>query len=115
MEYTGRERFWLTVLAACGFLGINGVFLYSVLRQPDVMAATMANPVATAFVVEALVLTGVLAYLLARWKVSRVHWAWFVVLSLIGSIAFALPAVLLVTWRHDRPENRGAQEPSRMA
>jgi hypothetical protein len=104
--YTARERVWLTVLATFGLLGANGAFLYGVVRQPDAIAETLANPIAAAFVVEALVLTGVLAYLLSRWKVTRVHWAWFVLLSLVGSLAFALPAVLLMSGRRG-----GAQHP----
>ena len=49
------------------------------------------------FIIEALLLVWVFAYLLRKWEVSRLHPAWFVILSLIGSIAFALPVALL--WR----------------
>ena len=38
-----------------------------------------------------------MAYLLDRWAVSRVHWAWFVALSLAGGLAFAVPVALLIT------------------
>ena len=55
----------------------------------------MSNPLALAFISEALVLVGVVAYLLSKWGVSRMSWQWFVILSLLGSIAFALPVVLL--------------------
>jgi hypothetical protein len=55
------------------------------------------NPVAAAFIVEALLLVWVFAYLLRKWGVSQLHPLWFVILSLIGSIAFALPVALL--WR----------------
>ena len=57
----------------------------------------MANPLALAFMLEAMVLVGVIAYLLSKWRVSRMSWWWFVLLSLLGSMAFALPIVLL--WR----------------
>lgn len=44
----------------------------------------------------------VLAYLFRRWGVSRIPWPWFVLLSLVGSLLFALPAVLLWTDQLER-------------
>jgi hypothetical protein len=93
--YSSRERFWLSVLALFGLLGLNGVFLYALVFRPDAVSAAVTNPVAAAFMVEALLMVGVLSYLLTRWQVMRLHWGWFVLLSLIGGIAFALPVVLL--------------------
>ena len=96
VEYSPRERFWLWTLAVFGFFAVNGAFVYG-LQQPGALAAAMTNPLALAFMGEALVLVGVLAYLLSKWRVSQMSWAWFVLLSLLGSMAFALPIVLL--WR----------------
>ena len=95
VAYSPRERFWLWALAAFGLVFANGAFVHGLLFQPNALAEAMAHPLAAAFIVEALVLTGVLAYLLGRWGVSRLSWRWFVVLSLLGSMAFALPVVLL--------------------
>jgi hypothetical protein len=97
MEYSPQERVWLGVLALVGGAGLNGVFLWALLVHPTWVSDALRNPVALAFVLEALVMVGVLAYLLGRWQVSRVHWAWFTLLALAGGIAFALPVVLL--WR----------------
>lgn len=99
--YTPRERLWLAVVAVVGALGLNGIFAWALWARPDALFAALANPVAAAFIAEAFLMVGVLAYLLGRWRVSRVHWAWFVVLSLAGGVAFALPAVLL--WSTRRP------------
>ena len=96
VQYSPRERFWLWTLAVWGFLIVNGAFVYGLFR-PGALAEAMANPLALAFIVEALVLVGVIAYLLSKWRVSRMSWWWFVILSLLGSMAFALPIVLL--WR----------------
>lgn len=95
VQYSNRERFWLGCLAVFGFLLVNGGFFYGLLFRPDALRDSLTNPVALAFMVEAMVLVGVFAYLLARWRVSRLHWGWFVALSLLGSMAFALPFVLL--------------------
>ena len=100
VTYTARERAALWTLGLVGLVGLNGAFLYGLVRDPDALRAAMTNPVAAAFIVEALVLAGVFAYLLTRWGVSRLHWGWFVGLSLIGGIAFALPVVLL--WPRSR-------------
>jgi hypothetical protein len=58
------------------------------------------------FVLEALVMTGILAYLLRKWAVTRLPWGWFVLLALIGSLAFALPIAIL--WKQRDGRNRDA-------
>lgn len=95
ITYTARERFWLWTLAVFGRVVANGAFVYGFLFESNALAEAMANPLAAAFIVEALVLTGVFAYLLRRCGVSRLSWRWFVALSLLGSMAFALPVALL--------------------
>ncbi len=95
IDYSYKERLWLTVLGGFGFLLVNGAFVYGLLYRPDALGAALANPVSAAFIVEALVLVGVFAYLFERWGVSRLSWRWFVALSLLGSMAFAIPVVLL--------------------
>lgn len=93
--YSPRERFWLWCLSVFGFFAVNAAFMYGIIFQPDAIMSALANPIALAFIVESLVLMGVFAYLLTKWQVVRLHWGWFVSLSLLGSMAFALPIVLL--------------------
>ena len=100
IEYTPTEHRVLWSVAVFGFLGVNGAFLYGALAEPQLLIDAMRNPVSLAFLLEAAILLGLLAYLLTRWGVSRLHWAWFLVLSLVGSMAFALPIVLL--WKRPR-------------
>lgn len=102
VDYTRRERFWLWALAAFGFLGLNGAFVYGSLVRPGLLESALSNPVAVAFIAEALILVAVLAYLFARWGVSRLAWGWFVLLSLLGGLAFAIPVALLVPGRGRR-------------
>jgi len=97
IDYSPTERFWLCALAAVGFVAVNGAFIYGVLACPGALAAALSNPVSLAFLAEALLMLAALAYLLGRWGVARLSWRWFLFLSLLGSMAFALPAVLL--WR----------------
>ncbi len=95
IEYSQTERLCLVALGGFGFLAVNGAFVYGLLFQPNALTAAITNPLAAAFIVEALVLVGVFAYLFERWGVSRLSWKWFVFLSLVGSMAFAIPIVLL--------------------
>lgn len=94
-----RERWFLIALATLGFVGLNGAFLWGVFARPGALAAALANPVSAAFVIEALLMTGVLAWLFARAGLSRLRWGWFVGLALAGGIAFAVPVVLLASDR----------------
>lgn len=95
VEYSQQERVWLWSLSVFGFFAVNAAFMYGVLFQPDTIVSALTNPISLAFMVEALVLMGVFAYLLTKWRVINLHWGWFVFLSLLGSMAFALPLVLL--------------------
>lgn len=99
MDYTRAERLWLWSLAAVGLLGINGLFGWSLYTRPDAVREALANPLALAFVVEAMLLVATLAWLFRKWSLTRLGWGWFVVLSLVGSLAFAIPIALLLPKR----------------
>ena len=108
IEYRCWERVALWCVAVFGFCVVNGAFVYGMCYQPQALEQALTNPISAAFILEALVLMGVFAYLLTRWGVSSLHWGWFVVLSLLGSMAFAVPVVLL--WPFTRTSyGRGAQ------
>jgi len=99
-EYSPRERFWLWCASALGFVGVNGAFVFG-LTRPDVLVAALKNPISLAFIVEAFLMLGLLAYLLSRWGVLRLRWQWFVGLSILGGLLFALPVVLLWPGRRE--------------
>lgn len=93
MQYTQHERVVLVALAVVGFAGLNGVFVWALVSQPQALSSALTNPVAAAFIAEAFVLMGLLAYLLTRWRVTALHWGWFVLLSLVAPCRSAsLPA-----------------------
>lgn len=95
INYSTAERLWLAALGLLGLLAGNGAFVYGLLSRPGALPEALANPVSAAFIAESLVLVGVFAYLFRRWGVSRLGWGWFVLLSLLGTMLFAIPVVLL--------------------
>ena len=102
-DYTRAERLGLWALGAIGLLGINGVFVWGMLTRPEVVSETFANPLALAFMAEAMFLVVTLAWLFRKWGLTRLGWVWFVALSLFGSLAFAIPVALLLP-RRERDE-----------
>lgn len=96
---TPRERWSLTAVAVVGFLFLNGAFLYGMIAQPAAISAAMRNPVALAFMGEAMILVALIAYVLHRERVTRLGSAAFVALSLIGGLAFSIPVALLMPRR----------------
>jgi hypothetical protein len=101
--YTRGEKIALGVVAAIGFL-LNAVAVYSMIFRWDwVMQAHLENPFAAVFIAEAFVLMVFWAYFLRKWGVARLGWGWFIVLSLLGSMAFAIPVVLLWPKRKGPP------------
>lgn len=96
---TGERRV-LWVISLLGLLGPNGVFVYcAVFRWHDLPDA-LRNPVAAAFIFEAFVVMGLLAWMVRRFRIGVLPWSVFVVLSLIGGLAFSIPVFLL--WRARR-------------
>ena len=106
VKYSSRERFWLWTLAVFGFVVVNGAFVCGLFFQPGAFSEAMTNPIAAAFIVEAMLLVGVFAYLLSKWRVARLPWWWFVLFSLFGSMVIALPIVLI--WPRRRRESTDA-------
>ena len=76
------------------------------LTRPEAMTETLENPLAMAFLGEAMLLVAALSWLFRKWGVTRLPWGWFVALSLIGSLAFAISIALLLpprTGKGDSP------------
>jgi hypothetical protein len=84
----------LTALAVFGLLVPNGVFLYFSATDWELLVQAMTNPVSAVFIGEAFLLMFLFAWLLARSGARRPSATGFVVLSLVGGMAFSIPYTL---------------------
>lgn len=103
LSYNSQERFFLWALSALSFFVLNIAFIYGLFFSPDALVSALTNPIAVAFILEAFLLMAAFAYLLTKWGKSQLHWGWFITLSLLGGMAFALPVVLL--WPFKKPSS----------
>ena len=86
----------LWLLSALGLLGLNGAFLYYAIFRPEVMTAAQQNPISLVFIIEAFVLVAFAAWVIAWLGLKRPGWLAFVIMSLVGSLAFSVPFFLLL-------------------
>lgn len=100
------QKIVLWCAAAIGLLGINGLFLYSVISRPELMQAAQSNLYALAFILEAFVLLPLFCYLIAVTKLKSPGWIGFLLLSLVGSLAFSIPFSILL-WNRRGKANKG--------
>jgi hypothetical protein len=92
-------------VSVVGLFGINGVFLYYAALDPAMMGRALRNPIAAAFILEAVLMTILAAWLVHVSGLQRPGWGWFVVLSIVGSLAFGVPAFMLLHLRNSTGED----------
>ena len=81
----------LLIIATFGFVAPNVFLLYWLFYEYDGLAHIAHNNLALAFIIDALIAMGLLAYSFATKPIGKVRWYWFVVLSLAGGMAFSIP------------------------
>jgi len=89
----------LLLLAAVGNLVPGGLFLYWLFNDYTSLSAALSDRLALAFFVDLVISTFVLAYLFARKPLGPFKWPWLVALSLLGTLAFAIPLFVWLNWR----------------
>ena len=102
MKLNKSHRILLWVASGFGLLMINGVFLYCVIFKPELVGEAMGNLYSLVFMLEAFILLPLLCFLISIYKLRSPNWVGFLVLSLLGSLAFSIPfSVLLWTREKD--------------
>ncbi|MBK8974660.1 MAG: hypothetical protein IPM29_01925 [Planctomycetes bacterium] len=97
---TGTGTGWLLAAAVVGFGGLNLTCAYGLVHREQ-LVAVLTDPAGLALSCAAALLAPLLAWTFARGRLARLHWGWFVMLTLIGGLVFALPVALL--WSEEDP------------
>ena len=100
--FTGIQEKLLLALAIFGIIVPNGFFLYCSLVEPAATHALLSNPVGLVFIGEAFLLMFLLAWLIHRLGFRSPGWLAFIIMSLVGSMVFSVPAFLYLASRKAR-------------
>ena len=100
--FTETQEKLLLGLSIFGLIVPNGVFLYYAFAAQETLHSAMANPVSLVFIIEAFVLMFLFAWLIHRQGIKSPGRFAFVLMSLIGSMAFSVPACLYLASRKAR-------------
>ena len=90
---------WLLPVAVIGLLAPGGLFLYWLVHDYSSLAVALSDRMAIAFFLDLLMSMSVLAYLFARRPLGPVKWPWFILLSLLGTLAFGIALFIWLNWR----------------
>jgi hypothetical protein len=77
--------------AVFGLLVPNGLFIHWVVKDFHGIQPILQNHLALAFILDAFLALGILSIYFAFRPIGKVHWAWFLILSLAGGLGFSLP------------------------
>lgn len=97
MELLQKLRPFLLIASIVGFAAINVPFLYIALLEREIYQQGMSNGLALVFISEAFLLLAFLSFLIAKLGWKSPGWITFMVLSILGSLAFSIPFFLF--WR----------------
>ena len=98
-SFTRTQEKFLIALAVVGLVVPNGLFVYYSLFAPAVLRAAFTSPVALVFILEAFLLMILFAWLIHHGGLRSPGWLAFRVMSLVGSMAFSVPAFLYLANR----------------
>lgn len=105
LQLSPRERAVLAALAIFGLVVPNGIFIWYALTPPVLVEAALRNPIALVFIAEAFFLMFLFAWPIGRLGLRRPGRLAFIAMSLIGSMAFSVPAALWLAGRSKRTED----------
>jgi hypothetical protein len=101
----GQEKA-LLALAIFGLIVPNGVFLYFSLVDATALYEALNSPIALVFMTEAFLLMLLFAWLIRQLGFHSPGWLVFLIMSLVGSMVFSVPAFLYLASRRARSRPR---------
>ena len=91
------------ILAILALVGPNGLYVYYAITAPELNQAALRNPIALAFMIEAMMLLGVFLWQVYRLTRSWIQVSLYLILSFVGSLAFSLPLFIYRQSKHGTP------------
>ncbi|MBI2427587.1 MAG: hypothetical protein HYV29_02075 [Ignavibacteriales bacterium] len=88
---TSTQKFTVLSVTAFGLFIPNGMFFYYLFVQFQSPMDVMNDLLALAFIIDAFMATGLLAWYFARNPLGKHSWKLFVALSLLGGLGFSIP------------------------
>ena len=101
MNLSERTTTILCILAFLGLAGNNAVFLYYAGTDFSGWITLSLHPYILAWILNAFIAIGILAFFFAQRPLGLFGWKTFVVLSLLGGLVFGLSAFLLINRKVD--------------
>lgn len=100
--FSATQEKLLLALAVFGLIVPNGFFLYYSLVAPAALHSALGNPVALVFITEAFLLMFLFAWMIRYLGFRSPGWLAFIIMSLLGSMVFSVPAFLYLASRNQR-------------
>lgn len=106
MNALAKYKTAFLIISIFGFTLINLPFLYYAFIDREVYFQAMNNGMALLFMTEAFLLMFFLAFLIAKMKIKKPGWLFFIIMSILGSLAFSIPFQLyLIARKHESDIN----------
>jgi hypothetical protein len=90
---------WLIVIAGLGLSAPGGLFLYGLFHDHATVSAALSDHMALALFLDLAMSTFLFGWFFAQRPVGPLRWGWFVALSFLSTLAFAIPVYLWLNWR----------------
>ena len=82
---------WLLLIALLGFVVPNSFLIYWLVFEFHGLSPVLHDKLAVSFMLDLLLALIILGAYFARRPIGPVKWYWFILLSLLGGLAFSLP------------------------
>ena len=102
MHKLQKYRPALLILSILGFAVINLPFLYIAVFRTEIYDAGLANGLAQVFMAEALLLMVFFSFLIHAIGWKKPGWFSFILMSIVGSMAFSIPLYLYIYSKPDQ-------------
>ena len=98
-------RIFLTI-SVTAFIGPNGLYIYTLFTDPGANLEAINNPIALAFMVEAIMLLCLFLYYVYCKTKSMKQVFLYLILSFIGSLAFSFPLFIYLDFKKNSRDER---------